>query len=104
MCSRGWPGRPSVWGEALGFEVICPSTGYCQGQEVGVGGLGSKEWGGCRGLLECKRRKYLIKNKIKKSWLTVIQNKKGLWTLEFIVIRLYFNVPHITKGFYHHSS
>jgi hypothetical protein len=31
-------------GEALGLEkIICPSTGECQGQEVGVGGLGSRE-------------------------------------------------------------
>ena len=30
-------------GEALGLEkIICPSTGECQGQEVGVGGLGNR--------------------------------------------------------------
>ena len=30
-------------GEALGLaKIICPSTGECQGQEVGVGGLGSR--------------------------------------------------------------
>ena len=30
-------------GETLGREkIICPSTGECQGQEVGVGGLGSR--------------------------------------------------------------
>jgi hypothetical protein len=23
-------------------KIICPSTGECQGQEVGVGGLGSR--------------------------------------------------------------
>ena len=48
----------------------------------------------------------------KKSWLTVIQKKKkrkekkknNLWTLDFIVIRLYLNVPHITKVFYLHST
>jgi hypothetical protein len=29
-------------GEALGFlKIICPSTGGCQSQEVGVGGLGT---------------------------------------------------------------
>jgi hypothetical protein len=29
-------------GEALGIaKIICPSTGEYQGQEVGVGGLGS---------------------------------------------------------------
>ena len=31
-------------GEALDpVEVICPSIGECQGQEVGVGGLVSRE-------------------------------------------------------------
>ena len=30
-------------GEALNLvKVICPSTGECQGQEVGVGRLGSR--------------------------------------------------------------
>jgi hypothetical protein len=30
-------------GEALGFvKVICPSTGECQGQEVGMVGLKSR--------------------------------------------------------------
>jgi hypothetical protein len=30
-------------GEALGLEkILCPSIGECQGQEVGVGGLGSR--------------------------------------------------------------
>jgi hypothetical protein len=30
-------------GEALGIEkIICPSTGECQGQEVGMGRLGSR--------------------------------------------------------------
>jgi hypothetical protein len=24
------------------MKIICPSTGECQGQEVGVGGLGSR--------------------------------------------------------------
>ena len=37
-------------GEALGPEkALCPSVGECQGQEAGVGGLGSRgggrEWG-----------------------------------------------------------
>ena len=49
-CSRGWPSWPSMGGEALGFvKIICPSTGECQGQEMGVGGLGSRAWGGYRG-------------------------------------------------------
>jgi hypothetical protein len=37
-------------GEALSLaKIICPSTGECQGQEAGVGGLGSGGgvgWGG----------------------------------------------------------
>ena len=38
-------------GEALGLvKIICPSIGECQGQEVGVGGLGSRVGGGYRGL------------------------------------------------------
>ena len=53
-----------------------------------------------------------VSNKYKiniKSWLTVIQKEKekkknSLWTLDFIVIRLYLNVPHITKVFYLHST
>ena len=33
-------------GEALGIaKIICPSTGECQGQESGVGGLGSSGMG-----------------------------------------------------------
>ena len=42
-------------GEALGLvNIICPSTGECQGQEAGVGGFGSKAEGGYRGLSERK--------------------------------------------------
>jgi hypothetical protein len=42
-------------GEALGLaKIICPSTGECQGQEAGVGGLGSRAGGGYRGLSEGK--------------------------------------------------
>jgi hypothetical protein len=38
-------------GEALGIaKIICLSTGECQGQEAGVGGLGSRAGGGYRGL------------------------------------------------------
>jgi hypothetical protein len=37
-------------GEALGLaKIICPSTGECQGQEVGVNGLGSRVGGGYGG-------------------------------------------------------
>jgi hypothetical protein len=46
ICSRGWPSRPSMGGEALGLaKIICPSTGECQGQEVGVGRLGIRAGG-----------------------------------------------------------
>jgi hypothetical protein len=40
------------WGERpLGLaNFICPSTGECQGQEVGVGGYGSRAGGGYREL------------------------------------------------------
>jgi hypothetical protein len=31
-------------------NFICPSTGECQGQEAGVGGLGSRVWGGYKEL------------------------------------------------------
>jgi hypothetical protein len=42
-------------GEALGLsEIICPSTGEFQGQEAGVGGLGSRAEGRYRGLSERK--------------------------------------------------
>jgi hypothetical protein len=38
-------------GEALGLaKIICPSTGKCQGQEAGVGGLGNRARGGYREL------------------------------------------------------
>jgi hypothetical protein len=42
--------------EALGLvKILCPSIGECQGQEVGVDGLGSRgEWGGYRGFSERK--------------------------------------------------
>ena len=43
ICSIRWPSRLSMGGEALGIaKIICPSTGEHQGQEVGVGGLGSR--------------------------------------------------------------
>ena len=50
--------------------------------------------------------------KIKKKILAYCDTKKkrkekkknNLWTLDFIVIRLYLNVPHITKVFYLHST
>jgi hypothetical protein len=51
ICSRGWPSRPSLEGEALGFaKIICPNTGECQDQEAGVGVLGSRAGGVYRGL------------------------------------------------------
>jgi hypothetical protein len=37
-------------GEAIGLaKIICPSTGECQDQEEGVGGLGTREEGGYKG-------------------------------------------------------
>jgi hypothetical protein len=45
------PSQPSVGGEVLGLvKIICLSTGECQGQEAGVGGLGSRVGGWYRGL------------------------------------------------------
>jgi putative component of toxin-antitoxin plasmid stabilization module len=38
------------WEERL-VKIICPNTGECQGQKVGVGGLRSSAGGGYRGLL-----------------------------------------------------
>jgi hypothetical protein len=38
-------------GDVLGLgKIICPSTGECQGQEAGVGRLGSRAGGEYRGL------------------------------------------------------
>jgi hypothetical protein len=46
ICSRGWPSQPSMGGETLGLaKILCPSIGECQGQEAGVGGLGSRRRG-----------------------------------------------------------
>jgi hypothetical protein len=43
ICSREWPSWPSMGEEVLGLvKIICPSTGKYQGQEAGVGGLGSR--------------------------------------------------------------
>ena len=40
ICSRGWPCRSLVGGEALGpVKVLCPSVEECKGQRVGVGEL-----------------------------------------------------------------
>jgi hypothetical protein len=51
ICSRRWPSQSSLEVEAHGLtKIICPSTGECQGQEVGVGGLGSRVGGGYREL------------------------------------------------------
>jgi hypothetical protein len=39
-------------GDPLGItKIICPSTGECQGQEAGVGGLGNRAGGVYRGTL-----------------------------------------------------
>jgi hypothetical protein len=46
LVGHHWEERP------LGLaNFLCPSTGEHQGQEVGVGGLGSRAGGGYRGLL-----------------------------------------------------
>jgi hypothetical protein len=46
LVGHHWEERP------LGIaNFICPNTGECQGQEVRVGGYGSKAWGGYRELL-----------------------------------------------------
>jgi hypothetical protein len=48
-------------GDTLGLtKIICPSTGECQGQEVGVGGLRNRAGGGYRGLLERKLGKGIV--------------------------------------------
>jgi hypothetical protein len=42
-----WPSQSSRGGEAFGLaKILCLSTGVCQGQEAGVGGLGSRGRGG----------------------------------------------------------
>ena len=46
---------------------------------------------------------FLVEFKILALTVVQTQNKNSFWTLEFIVIRLYLNVPHITKGFYLHK-
>jgi hypothetical protein len=46
ICSRGWPSRSSMGGEAIGpVKVLCPSIGDFQDQEAGIGGLGSRGMG-----------------------------------------------------------
>jgi hypothetical protein len=59
ICSRGWPSRSSMVGEALrSVKVLCPSIGDCQGQETGVGVLGSSgERGEDKGFSERKKGK-----------------------------------------------
>ena len=45
LVGHHWEERP------LGLaNFICPTTGECQGQEQGVGGLGNRAGGGYRGL------------------------------------------------------
>jgi hypothetical protein len=51
ICSRVWLSLTSMEGDTFGLlKIICPSKRECQGQEVGVGGLGSRAGGGYRGL------------------------------------------------------
>jgi hypothetical protein len=53
MTERAETGTHTV--NKIGLETnICPSTGECQGQEAGVGGLESRVWGGYRGPSERK--------------------------------------------------
>jgi hypothetical protein len=60
ICSRRWPSWPSMGGGDLGLEKrICPSTGECQGQEVGVGRLGSRAGEGYSGFSERKLGKWI---------------------------------------------
>jgi hypothetical protein len=56
ICSRGWPSRSSMGGDALGpVKVLCPSMGECQDQEwEWVGWCEQGEGGGDRGFLEGK--------------------------------------------------
>jgi hypothetical protein len=43
ICSRGWPSRSSMGGEALcPVKALCAGIGECQDQEAGVGGLVSR--------------------------------------------------------------
>jgi hypothetical protein len=43
--------KRKMYRKNIGLEkIICPSTGECQGQKVGVGGLGSRVGGWYRGL------------------------------------------------------
>jgi hypothetical protein len=45
-------------GETLGLEkILCHSIGECQGQEVGVGGLGSRGKGRGEGIFRGETRK-----------------------------------------------
>ena len=45
-------------GEALGIgKIICPSTGECQGQEEGVGGLGAGQGEGIGDFVEETRKR-----------------------------------------------
>jgi hypothetical protein len=47
LVGHHWEERP------LGLaNFICPSTGECQGQEVGVGGYGSRAGGGYEDFLD----------------------------------------------------
>jgi hypothetical protein len=47
--------------EALGLaKILCPSIGECQGQKVGMGGLGSRAGGGYKGLSERKLEKGIV--------------------------------------------
>ena len=63
------------WEEILGpVKVLCPSKWECQGQEEGVGRLGSRGWGvGKRGSSEGKQGKGLTFE----MYVKKISNKKA---------------------------
>jgi hypothetical protein len=60
-------------GRALGIvKIICPSTRECQGQEAGVGGLGTKVGRGYRGLWGHSTQKVL---KVASNFLEMVMQR-----------------------------
>jgi hypothetical protein len=74
-------------GEALGLvKALCPRIGECQGQEVGVGGLGSRGSGRDRGFSKRKLgnvNKISNKNRIKLKTKTKKQKNPNLSAFVF---------------------
>ena len=55
ICSRGWPSRSSMEGEAFDpVKALCPNIGECQDQEWEWVGWGAGGGGGDRGFSEGK--------------------------------------------------